>query len=86
MATKKPGAKDRKGKPVLTPAREELRDDDVLGDLVHSDFDVFVEDDGQVKVHARCQEGEDPAIAAERVRFLVEALGADFLPPPELPR
>lgn len=79
--TKKPAGKDRKGDPVLAPVN-----DDVLGDLIDSDFDIQVEDDGNVRIHARCNDGDDAAACAERMRFLVEALGADFIPPPELPR
>jgi len=82
--TKKPiGSKDRRGDPVPTPTPP---NDDVLGDLIDSDFDVAVTDDGSVRIHARCAEGSDAAACAERTRFLVEALGADFVPPPELSR
>ncbi len=90
--TKKPlGRKDRNGDPVPTPSERATSgstaaSDDVLGDLIDSDFDVAVTDDGSVRIHARCPEGSDAAACAERTRFLVEALGADFVPPPELAR
>ncbi len=95
MAKKRPPiheeAKNRQGKPVSQPSRDEsaetlLQSDEVLGDLVDSDFDITVEDDGTVQLHARCQPGDDEEACAERMRFLVEALGADFVPPPDFPR
>jgi hypothetical protein len=75
-----------KRKAPLSPPPPPPSGDDVLGDLIDSDFDVVVQPDGRVNVHAKCKEGDDPSAAAERVRFLVEALGAEMVPPPELPR
>jgi hypothetical protein len=80
--------------PVAAPARSParhvsvptLRDDDVLGDLIDSDFDVRVDKDGKVRVHSRCGDGNDPQVSSEKARFLIEALGADFFPVPDLPR
>lgn len=63
-----------------------LHDDDVLGDLIDSDFDVRVGEDGTVRVHSRCGDSDDPQVSAEKARFLIEALGADFFPVPDLPR
>jgi len=80
--TKKPSAsKARKGDPVPPAASAE----EVLGDLVDSDFDVAITDEGAVTIRARCPEESDGG-CADRMRFLVEALGDDFLPPPELLR
>lgn len=61
--------------------------DEVLGDLVDSSsFEVEVGADGNVRVHARCQPEDDPKACAEKVRFLVEALGAEMVAPPDLLR
>ncbi|MBI3725926.1 hypothetical protein HY251_18510 [bacterium] len=60
--------------------------EEVLGDIVDSGFEVEVQEDGNVRVHARCAPEDDPAACAEKVRFLVEALGAELVAPPDLPR
>jgi hypothetical protein len=76
--TRRTNADDRMGDPVVNVQS----DDDVLGDLIDSDFAIAITDEGSVTVRARCPEGAD-AGCAERMRFIVEALG-DV--PPELPR
>ena len=68
------------------PSPSGQADSDVLGDMIDSSFDIEVEDDGNVRVHARCGPGDDAAACARKVRFLVEALGAEMVAPPELPR
>lgn len=83
MARRPNGTMDRHGAlmPTLVPG-----DDDLLGDLTDSDLDIRVEDDGRVQIRAKCNADDDAAACAERMRFLVEALGADFVSPPDLPR
>ncbi len=82
MAKKPDPERKPREEPNAPPA---LSSDEVLGDMIDSGFDVEVDDDGQIKIHAKCGPGDDPAECAERVRFLVEALGTD-LPPPDLMR
>jgi hypothetical protein len=55
----------------------------------HEDIEIDVLPDGTVRLHARCGPGQDPAECAERIRFLVEALGismdgvvSEISPPP----
>jgi hypothetical protein len=45
-------------------------------DLQGIEIDIL--EDGTVRLHARCQPGQDPAECEQRVQFLVDALG---LPP-----
>lgn len=40
-------------------------------------IEVSMGDDGKVVIHAKCRPGEDPAKCAERVQFLVDALGQE---------
>jgi hypothetical protein len=40
-------------------------------------IEVSLGDDGKVVIHAKCRPGEDPSKCAERVKFLVEALGQE---------
>jgi hypothetical protein len=85
--TKKNASKRKSERPLTAPVDPpELTESDVLGDMIDSSFDIEVEDDGNVRLHARCGKGDDPAACARKVRFLVEALGAEMVAPPELPR
>jgi hypothetical protein len=76
----------KKSDPKRKTAKADVADADVIGDLVDSSFDIEVEEGGTVRLHARCSPGDDPAACAEKVRFLVEALGAEMVAPPDLPR
>jgi len=38
-------------------------------------IDVDILEDGTVRLHAICRPGEDPSACADRVQFLVDALG-----------
>jgi hypothetical protein len=38
-------------------------------------IEIQIGPDGTVRIHAACQPGESPEDCAEKVRFLVEALG-----------
>lgn len=52
-------------------------------------IDIDILGDGTVRLHTACKPGQDPAECAERVQFLVEALGlsldavvTEVTPPP----
>lgn len=44
-------------------------------DLRFDGIDIDILADGTVRLHTACKPGQDPAECAERVQFLVDALG-----------
>jgi hypothetical protein len=72
--------------PVHEDGGDEVRPDD--SDLDGIEIDILA--DGTVRLHAQCRPGQDPAECAERIQFLVDALGVpldsvvtEVTPPPE---
>lgn len=58
---------------AATPTPDPRAHGDDAHDLEGIDVDILP--DGTVRLHAKCQPGQDPAECAARIQFLVDALG-----------
>jgi hypothetical protein len=68
-----------------TASPETASHETVLGELLDAGFEIEIADDGKVRLHAKCLPADNPQVCADKLRFLVDALGVEVVPPPDPP-